>query len=142
MQRLHNDHAPVDALAAALDCPQGVTGYAMHSVPVALYAWLRHRESAEDGLAAILACGGDTDTVGAIAGALYGCAGGEQAFPAVWIDGLGDWPISLHRLRAAAAALARPDGRPVSWAWPLLPLRNAVFLVIVLLHGLRRLSPI
>jgi ADP-ribosyl-[dinitrogen reductase] hydrolase len=135
------DRKPVEALAEALDCTRGVSGYAMHSVPVALYAWLRHRHAPEDGLGAILACGGDTDTVGAIAGALYGCDDGERGFPAAWIDGIRDWPLAPHRLRAAAAALARPDGVPVAWAWPLLPLRNAVFLVIVLAHGLRRLSP-
>jgi ADP-ribosyl-[dinitrogen reductase] hydrolase len=55
-------------LACALGLERGVTGYAMHTVPVALYAWLRHPDDFAAALTSALDCGGDTDTVGAIVG--------------------------------------------------------------------------
>lgn len=57
--------ASVHELASALGLSRGVTGYSMHSVPVALYAWLRHRPDFPAALDAAICCGGDTDSVGA-----------------------------------------------------------------------------
>jgi ADP-ribosyl-[dinitrogen reductase] hydrolase len=128
----HKEGADCDALAAALGCPGHVSGWSMHSVPFALGCWLRHRGDTVAGLTSVLRAGGDTDTVGAIAGALYGVAGGESAFPAAWISGIIDRPVSVTALRAAAATLA---GAPrARWAWPLLPLRNLGFLIVILVH--------
>jgi ADP-ribosylglycohydrolase len=45
---------------------------------------LRHAPSVEDGLVATVAAGGDTDTNGAIAGALLGAVHGEAGIPARW----------------------------------------------------------
>ncbi len=124
--------ADCDALAAALGCPGYVTGWSLHSVPFALGCWLHHHGDAAAGLAAALRAGGDTDTVGAIAGALFGVEGGEAAFPTAWVDGIVDRPVSVAALRAAAATLA---GAPrARWAWPLLPLRNLGFLIVALVH--------
>ncbi len=144
LQRLTAAEASVDDLAQALNCPQRVSGYAMHSVPLALFAWLRHRHDPTTGFTALLRCGGDTDTMAAIAGALYGADDGEAGFPPQWISRICDWPLSLSRLRAAGSALTCPsevDARPVPWAWPLQPLRNLVFLTVILGHGFRRLWP-
>ena len=58
--------------AIALGLARGVTGYVYHTVPVAVYAWLRHYGDFRATVEAALDCGGDTDTVGAIAGALAG----------------------------------------------------------------------
>jgi ADP-ribosylglycohydrolase len=65
-----NDSVAEFARATGLE--RGVTGYALHVVPVALYAWLRHDGGFRAALVAALDCGGDTDTVGAILGALCG----------------------------------------------------------------------
>lgn len=95
----------------------------------------------------MLALGGDTDTVGAIAGALAGAAVGARGIPADWLDGIVEWPRSVAVLAAAAARLTEQAGAdggplgPVGYFWPGVVVRNAAFLAIVLSHGLRRLAP-
>jgi ADP-ribosylglycohydrolase len=132
--------ASVDDVAADLGCPAYVSGYALHSVPLALFAWLRHRDDPTACMQAILRCGGDTDTIGAIAGALLGADGKLGKCPPEWSAAIVEWPLSLGRLRAAAQSLAA-GGRPVTWWWSLQPLRNALFFLVILAHGLRRLLP-
>lgn len=128
----------VDGLARRLDCAASVSGWSLHSIPLALGAWWRHRDDACAGLTAIWRCGGDTDTIGAIAGALYGIDRGEDAFPKAWVTGIRDWPITVDLLCATGRALAASSPLP-RWAWPAYPLRNALFLLIVVLHGWRRM---
>lgn len=139
--------ASVPELARSLGLSKGVTGYVNHSVPVAVYAWYRHFGDFEATLSAALECGGDTDTVGAIAGALTGAVTGDTAIPSDWLSGLRDWPRSkglliriADRLEQAARRGGEPSG-PVGYFWPALAARNVLFLVVVLLHGLRRLAP-
>ena len=67
--------------ADELGLQRGVTGYAYYSVPVALYAWLRHPDDFRYALISVLDCGGDTDTVGAILGALMGARLGRRTIP-------------------------------------------------------------
>jgi ADP-ribosylglycohydrolase len=131
----------VDEVASELGCPDYVTGFAFHSVPVALYAWLRHRGDPTMCIGSVLRCGGDTDTIGAIAGALLGAEGGCSVFPPAWQGRIADWPLSCSRLRAAGSALASGSSVPVGWWWPFLPIRNVVFIIIILMHGFRRLLP-
>jgi ADP-ribosylglycohydrolase len=136
----------VARLAARLGLAEGVSGYAYHTVPVAIYAWLRHRGDFRESVEAALNCGGDTDTVGAITGALAGADGGERAIPAEWLDGLVDWPRSVGWLRTVSARLARQTTQPLPLGpaplfWPGIPVRNLAFLVIVLTHGFARLLP-
>ena len=88
----------------------------------------------------MIECGGDTDTTGAIAGALAGATTGESGIPPEWIDGIRDAPINVALLRKAAAQLAGPHGR-LRFFWPLSIPRNLLFLLIVLGHGVRRLLP-
>ena len=117
-----------------------------HTVPVVLYAVLRHRGAFTQTLESVLECGGDADTTGAIAGALAGALSGASQIPEGWVRGIADWPLSVAVLEAAGRRLGkRIAGHgapgPVSWAWPMLPLRNIVLLTVVLAHGLRRLLP-
>jgi hypothetical protein len=93
-----------------------------------------------------LDCGGDTDTTGAITGALAGAVVGQGSIPDRWIDGILDWPRSPELLvrvadRLADASHGADAGSPVQYFWPALPLRNFYFLLVVLLHGFRRLAP-
>lgn len=139
-------NSSVAEFCAALGLARGVTGYVYNSVPVALYAWLRHEGDYRATLGAVWDAGGDTDTVGAIAGALAGASAGTAGIPHEWLAGIADWPRSTTLLRRVAERLARQRDKtsalgPVPYAWPLVPLRNALFLAVVLLHGFRRLLP-
>lgn len=143
MKHLRESHAAgesVDAFVSRLGLERGVSGYAYHTVPVALHAWLHHRSDFRAGLEAVIRCGGDTDTVGAIAGALLGLSAGAAAIPQDWLRGVKEWPLSVHRLRLLARALAERTASPFRWwHWAGAPLRNLFLLVVVILHGFRRL---
>jgi ADP-ribosylglycohydrolase len=138
--------ASVLAFADELGLRHGVSGYAYHSVPVAIYAWLRHPGDFPKALKAALDCGGDTDTVGAMVGALAGASCGEQGIPGEWLTGIAEWPRSCGFIRQVATRLAeqkaarQPLG-PVPYFWPGLLPRNLLFLGVVLAHGFRRLAP-
>lgn len=137
---------PVEQFAEELGLSRGVTGYVYHTVPVAVYAWFRHYGDFRQTLESVLNCGGDTDTAGAIAGALAGAAAGESGIPREWVEGIVEWPRDVNFLRRLSDRLLEcsRDSReclPVQYFWPGTVLRNLVFLVIVLLHGFRRLAP-
>jgi ADP-ribosylglycohydrolase len=132
--------------ADSLGLEQGVTGYVYHTVPVAAYAWYRHFGDFEGTISSVLACGGDTDTTGAIAGALAGAVVGDGGIPGDWLRGLRDWPRSRDLIGSIGAALGECSATdrscsPVGYFWPGLLPRNLLFLIVVLLHGIRRLLP-
>ena len=136
----------VAEFADSLGLKNGVSGYAYHSVPVALYAWMRHRDDFQEALQAALNCGGDTDSVGAIVGALLGAKMGKQGIPSDLIGAICEWPRSVSFMERVASRLAeqkstsKPLG-PVRYFWPGLIPRNVLFLCVVLAHGFRRLAP-
>ncbi len=142
----HRQEETVEEFAADLGLQAGVTGYVYHTVPVAAYAWFRHFGDFEKTLTSVLDCGGDTDTTGAIVGAMAGAVVGDGGIPRHWIDGIVDWPRGAKLLLAVADRLAAVGAgeqsvAPVRYFWPVVPLRNLLFLIVVLLHGLRRLAP-
>jgi len=129
-----------------LGLDRGVSGYALHVVPVAIFVWLRHPDDFRTALTAALECGGDTDTVGAILGALMGANVGEQGIPEDWLDAIWEWPRSVAFMKQVAGrlpeqAVLQTSVGPVRCFWPAILLRNLLFLVVVLVHGLRRLAP-
>jgi ADP-ribosylglycohydrolase len=113
--------ASVAELADSLGQRRGVSGYIYHTVPVAVYTWLRHPDDATLGPAAI---------------------------PDAWLAGLLDWPFSVAWMQRLADSLtstfgeepARP-GVPPGYFWPGLLVRNLGFLALVLVHAGRRLLP-
>lgn len=132
----------VAEFAASLGSASAVSGYAYHSVPVALFAWLRHGDDFVETLQGVIQCGGDTDTVAAIAGALSGCKVGPGGIPSSWLVGVRDWPRSLQFVERVAERVAQCRvAPPVTWFWPAVILRNLCFFLIVLFHGFRRLLP-
>lgn len=70
--------------AATLGCETGVSGYVWHTVPVALYAWLRNPSDLRAAVSDVVSCGGDTDSVAAIAGAIVGAGVGAENVPKDW----------------------------------------------------------
>jgi len=143
LKAAHRSQASVKEFAASLGLNNKITGYAYHTVPVAIYAWLRHPNDFRLALSSALDCGGDTDTVGAIVGALAGANVGTAGIPSEWTQRMVDWPRSVSLLRKLAHELALPpgEGKSVGYFWPGVIPRNIFFLVVVLLHGFRRLLP-
>ena len=135
IEKAHADKLSVAEFVQNLGLKRGVTGYAYHTVPVALYAWLKHYGDYRAGLEAVLNCGGDTDTVGAITGALLAI---NSAIPDTWITGLCDYPISKSYLEELAYALESRSEKAFvivpTFSWMALPFRNLFFLVVVLIH--------
>jgi ADP-ribosylglycohydrolase len=130
----------------SLGLKSGVTGYSLHVVPVALYAWLRHWSDFHSALTSAIERGGDTDTVGAILGALCGTTTGTKGIPAEWIHDMWEWPRSCRFMehlgkRLAEQKCSRACLGPVRYFWPGLIPRNLLFLAVVLAHGFRRLAP-
>lgn len=136
-------------LADALHLRKGVSGYMYHTVPVALYCWLRHPADFRRAVEEIISLGGDSDSTGAIMGGIAGATLGERGIPEEWLNGLLEWPRSVAWMRALAGRLANQffSGEgvrcagPLPFCWPGLVPRNLMFLCIVLLHGFRRLLP-
>ena len=61
------------------------TGYVFHTLQTALYDALT-ADSAEDAIVTAVNRGGDTDTVGAVTGALAGARFGSDSLPDRWLD--------------------------------------------------------
>jgi ADP-ribosylglycohydrolase len=136
----------VTDFARRIGADDGVSGYAYRSVPVAIFAAIRHLRDFQAAVSEVIACGGDTDTVAAITGALVGSRVCVQGIPARWYVSILDWPRSPALLLRVASTLkecrqTKTAARPVRYFWPAIPLRNAAFTAIVLLHGIRRLLP-
>jgi ADP-ribosyl-[dinitrogen reductase] hydrolase len=138
--------ASTETFAQELGCERGVSGYIYHTVPVALHCWLSHPRDFRKAVSAVIRCGGDTDTTGAIVGAIVGSAVGRSGIPGDWLGKLWEWPHSVTWMEQ----LAEATNKAVSSATPMpsprvfhveILLRNIVFLVVVLGHVIRRLFP-
>jgi hypothetical protein len=139
---------PADVVAD-LGLGRGVTGYVYHTVPLALYCWLRWPGDFRRAVEEVIALGGDADTTGAITGAIAGATMGAGQIPSEWLAGLVEWPQSVNWMRRLALRLAEAfpgEGQghsrgPLPVFWPGQLPRNAWFLLLVLGHGFRRLLP-
>ncbi len=121
----------VEQFAVENGMEQRVTGYIYQTVPVALFAWFRHFGDFKTGLQEAMNCGGDVDTVGAIAGALLAL---NSELPQEWVEGVGDYPISRTYLEALGDDLERVDGRVEGvWGfkWLIMPARNLFLLALI-----------
>lgn len=122
---------------------KGVSGYAVHTMTMVLFIWLRHRGDFSAIVSKAIACGGDTDSVAAIAG---GIAGAEtEAFNPEWLEKLADMPHSVDYITRLGTALTESNEgqcvKPPSVAnWLIIP-RNIIFFIAVLFHGFRRIFP-
>ena len=109
-----------------------------HGARRALWVAAAFREYRE-GIESVLNCGGDTDTVGAITGALLAI---NSPIPSEWTQRLCDYPCSQSYLERLANAFrldfAQKEKLPL-FLWVALPLRNLVFFVVVVAHVVGRL---
>ena len=118
---------------------KGISGYVYQTVPAVIFLGEQNNWDYKDTISACIRCGGDTDTVAAIAGALCGAKAGIDGIPDQWIKGLKEWPQNKESLNQLARSLV--SGLPSvvrPRLSPLQLLRNAFFLLVVLGHGLTR----
>jgi ADP-ribosyl-[dinitrogen reductase] hydrolase len=135
----HARRDPPAVFACSLGQVDGVSGYIHHTVPVALYCWLTAPHDVRAAIEHAVDLGGDTDTVAAIVGGLVGASAGPDDIPPTWLTGLLEAPRTVPWIRRLGESFAAENHRPLPLAWPLLPLRNLVFLFVVLAHGFTRL---
>ena len=135
-----------ETFAAHLGLDKGISGYMYHTVPVVVHTWFRHPRDLRSGLIEVIKCGGDTDTTAAILGGILGAAVGKAGIPPEMIANLRDWPLTTRYLESLGKALGDglAEGEPQSprrlpFSGSLL--RNLFFMIIVLIHGFRRLLP-
>lgn len=114
--------AKVEGLSGYLDADPrdgfsytGTGGYVMETVPGALFAFLRSPYDFEETVLAAVNAGGDTDSLGAIAGAVSGAFNGATGIPEVLKDGV-EGREYLERLATKLFTLtpaAKPGRRPL-----------------------------
>ncbi len=133
----------VKQFADEMGFSKGVSGYAVHTMTMVLFIWLRHRTDFSTIVSEAIACGGDTDSVAAIAGGIAGAEAG--AFPPKWLSKLSDFPYTVGYLTRLGSGLdesaeAGPLKPPSVSNWQIIP-RNFLFFLAVLFHGFRRIFP-
>ncbi len=75
------------------------------SVPAAIYAFLSHPDSFEHAVVYAVMLGGDTDTIGAMTGAIAGALHGIEAIPVEWYEGLENSAKGRDYVRTLSARL-------------------------------------
>lgn len=122
----------------------GTTGFVVHTVPFAAYAFSRWGGDAMAAVTAVIRAGGDTDSIAAIVGAWCGALRGEGGLPADLVARINDGPFGPTHLRALADDLAGVGaGRPPTARYsPIAALaRNLALYPVVIAHALRRVVP-
>jgi ADP-ribosylglycohydrolase len=132
--------------AQTLGLKKGITGYIYHTVPIVIHVWLRNQEDYESAILEIIRCGGDTDTTAAIVGGIIGARVGKVGIPKQWLDNLWEFPRHVNWMeklgfRLNLACCHNIKQAPLSISIVGVLLRNFIFMIVVLLHGFRRLLP-
>jgi ADP-ribosylglycohydrolase len=133
-----------ELLQGEVDSTNGISGYSYQTVPFVLQVWFGESEDYAKGLQDIIKAGGDTDTTGAIYGGILGARVGKSGIPASWLSNIIEWPRSIgwiERLGKAVAGSEQPAIQCPRYFVPGVLLRNLFFLLVVLVHGFRRLVP-
>lgn len=78
------------------------SGYVVHTLQTALYDGLR-ADTAEEAIVTTVNRGGDTDTIGAVAGAVAGARFGATGLPERWVSSIDE----QHKLRELAGQLMK-----------------------------------
>ena len=132
---LANARAATDEAARQL----GVTGYVVHTVAFAAFCARRFGADARCAIEEAVNAGGDTDTIGAIVGALVGARHGLSGLPGDLVADLEDGPLGRGHLLALARALAQGETRAPGFSGLRLLARNALLVPVILAHVARRL---
>jgi ADP-ribosylglycohydrolase len=132
--------------ASSLGLSRGISGYIYNTVVMVLHCWLRNQHDFESGLTEIIECGGDTDTTAAILGAILGAHAGKGGIPPHLLSNLMEWPRTVQSMEnlasmAHSSAVTGETGAPPPLPFAGFLARNLFFLMVVLLHELRRMLP-
>jgi ADP-ribosylglycohydrolase len=119
----------------------GTTGFVVHTLGFATYAFVRWGDDPLRAIQETIAAGGDTDSIGAIVGAWGGSRCGVGWIPAPLLDHLHDGPFGPTHLRSLANDLAAGHGLTARYSPLAAMLRNLALYPVVLAHGFRRLIP-
>jgi ADP-ribosylglycohydrolase len=123
----------------------GTSGYALHSVPFALFCLMRYGSDPMETIKSAIRAGGDTDSNAAIVGGWVGALHGEAALPVPLLDHIHDGPFGPTHLRSLAYALmAAADRGKVAlprYSAAAAMSRNVALYPVVVYHGFRRLLP-
>jgi ADP-ribosylglycohydrolase len=136
-------------MADSFGFEKGVSGYIVHTVPMAIFCWLKNINNFRNAIEDVILLGGDTDTMGAIVGALAGATLGANQIPKEWQSGIKDFPFSVNMMRKLSMQLSTQvienstiiNGDLLSLYFLSRIPRNIFFTIVILLHGLRRLFP-
>lgn len=119
----------------------GNTGFVVHTVGLASFAFARWPDAPLDAVRGVIACGGDTDSIGAIVGAWCGARHGGAWIPAEHLSRIHDGPFGPTHLRALARDLRARRGLTARYSPLAAMARNLALYPVILGHGLRRLLP-
>jgi ADP-ribosylglycohydrolase len=130
----------------SLHLRNGITGYTYHTVPAVIHTWLSNPSDFKRAVIEMIACGGDTDTTAAIVGGIVGAGVGTAGIPQKWLINLWEWPRTINWMRQLGEQLegvlkAKCGAEPPRLPWIGILLRNLLFVILVILHALRRLLP-
>ena len=139
MEQSINTRDSVEQFADKIGLENGVTGYMYHTIPVVIYAWFIHYGDFRKALSEVLNCGGDTDSTGALIGALMGAVVGEEGIPPEWINGIRDYPRGVPQIKNCADVLftvfeEKKANKPVRYPVLLVFVRNIIFFAIIIGH--------
>jgi ADP-ribosylglycohydrolase len=95
----------------------GCGKFVLESLPAALYSFLSSPNNFERSLLVAVNAGGDTDSIGAMAGALSGTFNGAQSIPMRWVKDLEkkEYLIEMANLLYDLATEGKPRKIP---KWP------------------------
>lgn len=114
----------------------GTSGFVVHSVALAAFAFARYGDAPQEALVETIRAGGDTDSNAAIVGAWLGALHGARALPQPLMSRLHDGPFGPTHLRALAADLAHAargqTEREARYSWALALARNVLLYPVVL----------
>lgn len=119
----------------------GVSGYTLQTVPTVLHAWLSNPRDFHAAIYSMIRCGGDADTTAAILGGILGAGLGAGELPEELLSGLREWPRDVSWMKRLTTACEQGESQSRDRSAFLILPRNLFFLVVVLVHGFRRLLP-
>ncbi|MFN8554708.1 MAG: ADP-ribosylglycohydrolase family protein [Candidatus Obscuribacterales bacterium] len=134
------EKASVDDARKRLGC----SGFVNHSVPLAVFTFLRFGDDPLTAIQSVIMAGGDTDSNAAIVGALCGALHGESGLPMKLISQINDGPFGPEHLRSLSKALVETkrgeSAAAPGYLWPVAFARNVAVIPLLLSQTLLRLA--